>query len=116
MTKHNEAYQKSLSRTNQGDGLDFWRTPPQATMALMEREKFEGIILEPACGTGEMSDVLKKYSKLIISSDIVYRGYKWQNDTSDFFETETKFGNVITNPPFNLAIEFIHKSIEVATE
>lgn len=31
---------------------DFYRTPPEATHALLDRERFDGIIWEPACGDG----------------------------------------------------------------
>ena len=124
---HNKAYQKSLSRTNEGDGLDFWRTPPQATKALMERENFNGMILEPACGTGEMSDEIYRNHRgsYVISRDIVDRGYAHQfgntvdflGDWSEMSETskEHRPENVVTNPPFNLATEFIYKALEVAT-
>ena len=115
---HNEAYQKSLSRTNQGDGLDFWRTPPQATEALLKREKFIGTILEPACGTGDMSQILmEKYGDSVVSSDIVDRGYSHHCFTEDFL-SKTKdnnyYGNVITNPPFNLAEEFIIEALRLS--
>lgn len=117
---YNEAYQKSLSRTNQGDGLDFWATPPQATEALLNMEDFSSTILEPACGDGSMSEVLcEKYKEpYVISMDIVDRGYSKQRETMNFLEMPDVwfYNNVITNPPFNLAEEFIWKALEVATE
>lgn len=113
---HNKAYQKSLSRTNEGDGLDFWKTPPQATKALLEKEHFHGNILEPACGTGEMSEELRRKYQHVYSSDIVHRGYEFQSYAFDFFEEVGIFDNVITNPPFNLAEEFVRKALDVASQ
>ena len=109
----NVAYQKALSRTK-GDGLDFWRTPPQATQALLDREKFKGIVLEPACGLGDMSRVLSKTNS-VISTDIVDRGWEGQNQIKDFnLYTSLKYDNVVTNPPFNLAEDFIKMALCVA--
>ena len=39
---------------------DFYPTPPYATNALLDREKFIGNIWECACGNGDMSEVLIK--------------------------------------------------------
>ena len=115
----NKAYQKSLSRTAQGDGLDFWRTPPQATEALLERVPFRGSILEPACGIGDMSEVIKSYYSDVTSMDITQRGYAsvirdFLVSEKDFFSS-IKYNNVITNPPFILAEEFVRKALSVAT-
>jgi hypothetical protein len=113
-----DAYQKSISRTNQGDGLDFWRTPPQATQALLDNEWFYGNMLEPACGLGDMSDVLSKCvgRDLVTSADIVNRGYRYQTETKDFLVAEMMFDNIITNPPFSLAEEFARKALELSTK
>ncbi len=88
---------------------DFYPTPSWATEALLERERFDGSIWEPACGDGAISKVLKLngYSN-ITSSDIIDRGYSpyiW-----NFFETDISRDNIITNPPFSLCTEFIEKS------
>ena len=39
---------------------DFYPTPPHATQALVERERFTGLILEPACGDGAIVRVLRQ--------------------------------------------------------
>jgi len=118
MYNYNKAYQKSLSRTiNKGDGLDFWRTPPQATQALMEHEDFYGSTLEPACGVGDMANVLFLNPNInVFPTDIVNRGWKKQALTIDFFLMPPSSSNVITNPPFNLAQKFIEHALKITTK
>lgn len=119
MSDYNKAYHSSLSRRNDlGDGLDFWATPPQATQALFDKEEFYGNILEPCCGTGDMAEIILKNSKNgLICSDIVDRGYYRQTIQEDFLEStiQTNIDNVITNPPFNLAKEFVSKALEISS-
>lgn len=117
---YNKAYQNSLARSSPKDSLDFWRTPPQATQALFDKEDFGGIrILEPACGIGDMAKVIYnnlKPNQILECSDIEYRGYYRQTMTENFLEKIWFTENIITNPPFNLAKEFVDHSLKYATE
>lgn len=76
---------------------DFVRTPEEITEALLKYENFEGIILEPCCGDGAISKVLKKNNYNVISSDKFNYGY---GDIKDLFEIKEFCANIITNPPF----------------
>jgi hypothetical protein len=91
---------------------DFYPTPPNATLALLENEKFEGEIWECACGKGDISKVLIAKGYDVISSDINDYGYGMVN--VDFLNDHSLFDgplemddNIITNPPFELALEFV---------
>jgi methylase of polypeptide subunit release factors len=94
---------------------EFYPTPHEATIGLILNEKFEGNIWEPACGKGDISEILKGYGYDVKSSDINNYGYGEIN--KDFLNTDGLFSNnyktvdnIITNPPFNLALEFILQS------
>ncbi len=55
--------------------LDFYPTPSNVTVALMDflHKKniiHGGVIWEPACGNGVMADVIRSYNYRVISSDI----------------------------------------------
>lgn len=76
----------------------FVQTPIDITEALLEVERFEGQILEPCCGAGAISEVLKSKGYDVISSDKFIYGYGNQRDV---FEITEKYQNIITNPPFN---------------
>tara|TARA_R100001591_G_C4300196_1_gene170146 strand:- start:173 stop:715 length:543 start_codon:yes stop_codon:yes gene_type:complete len=82
---------------------DFYPTPPYATNALLDREKFIGNIWECACGDGAISKLLISEGYDVYSSDLIDRGFGVQHD---FLQTNKKFDNIVTNPPFNLATEF----------
>jgi hypothetical protein len=76
---------------------DFVQTPKEITEALLKLEKFEGKILEPCCGAGAISNVLKSEGYDVISSDKFSYGY---GDSKDLFEVTEEYDNIITNPPF----------------
>jgi len=76
---------------------DFVRTPPEITEALLKYEKFDGKILEPCCGDGAISEVLKRHQYNVSSFDKFSYGYGEQKDLFGFFD---EYDNIITNPPF----------------
>ena len=97
---------------------DYYATPPKTTQALLDAIRLEGSILEPACGEGHISEVLKKnYPKAeVVSTDLIDRGYGAGG--IDFLEKEydRTFDIVITNPPFKYMREFVEKSLEISTD
>ncbi len=92
-------------------GPDFYPTPDWGTEALLRYEYFHGHILEPCCGDGAMSEVLKKHGHSVFSSDLYNRGYGNQHD---FFDVKNRYDNIVTNPPFNIAEEVFHHAWELA--
>jgi hypothetical protein len=92
-------------------------TPPEATLALLERESFVGDVWEPSCGRGDMSKVLLEHGLKIYSSDLIDRGFG--DEVGDFFQMEKTFPNIITNPPYSpppLAQRFVEHALECATK
>ncbi len=84
---------------------DFYPTPPYATQALLGRESFDGINWEPACGDGSISKVLIQNGLHVFSSDIIDRGYGVK---ADFFQRNDNVENIITNPPYKYALDFVN--------
>lgn len=93
---------------------DYYATPIESTKALLNEENFVGDILEPCCGEGHISKVLKEYGYDVISNDLVDRGYGEYNQDY-LISTNLKADNVITNPPFKYAKEFVEKSLQDTT-
>jgi adenine-specific DNA methylase len=97
---------------------DYYATPHVATNMLLEKIELSGSILEPACGEGHISKLLiNKYpNSEIISTDLVNRGYG--TGGVDFLTNKfnRKFDNIITNPPFKYAREFIERALELSTQ
>lgn len=91
---------------------DFYPTPRYVTEALLDNYAFEGKIWEPACGDGRMSKVLEERYADVYSSDLVDRGYG--DSGIDFLKSAAKYDNIVTNPPFHLAYEFIVQGLKLA--
>jgi hypothetical protein len=89
---------------------DFYPTPPEATLALLSKEKFSGSVWEPACGDGAISKVMETEGYTVKSSDLIDRGYGVA--PHDFLASDWTADNIVTNPPFTLAQEFVLKSLE----
>ncbi|WP_232494342.1 hypothetical protein [Novosphingobium kaempferiae] len=110
----NGSFKPTTKRFADLQGADFFPTPAWATEALIDNEQFSGPIWECACGNGAMSEVLKKVSTEVYSSDLHDRGYG--DGGIDFLESNTPFDNIITNPPYNSAEGFVHKGLELANK
>ncbi|MDP4891058.1 hypothetical protein [Cypionkella sp.] len=106
------APQPTLKRIADLNGPDFYPTPSWATYALVDNEKFQGDIWESACGDGAMSEVLESTGANVQSSDLFDRGY---GETGiDFRGASRKSDNIVTNPPFNAAEDFVHSGLKLA--
>ena len=95
---------------------DYYATEPKAVKMLLELEKFKGIIWECACGEGHLSEEIKKFGFNVYSSDLIDRGYGNVKDflsIENFNETDM---NIITNPPYKYANEFIIKAMTILKE
>lgn len=104
--------QPTTKRLADINGPDFYPTPAWAVNALVDNEKFEGDIWECACGDGEMSSVLQTTGNDVYSSDLYDRGYG--DSGLDFLNSSRNADNIITNPPFNSAEEFVFQAEKLA--
>lgn len=110
---------------------DFYPTPPDVTVALLEwldlpDPAHHTTIWEPACGDGAMSNVMRGYGFRVVASDIRTEGIDplgtggkdflafqpagWRYNL-EYVDPMPPTMWVITNPPFNLAEEFIRKAL-----
>ena len=109
-----------MSTTRERVECDYYATPYQATEMLLDEVKFSGNFLEPCVGGGHIVDVIKKYypDECVYGVDLVDRGYP-NTLVADFLKHDflgQKFDNVVTNPPYSLAQEFLEKSMEVVND
>lgn len=93
---------------------DFYPTWPGATLALLSVEKFEGAIWECAAGEGDMSRVLQSEGYTVVSTDLVDRGYG-ESRIDFLMEHQARAPNIVTNPPFGLAREFVDHALRMTT-
>ena len=92
---------------------DFYATEPKAVRLLLEKVQFEGEIWECACGNGDLSKEMERLGYDVYSSDIIIRDYDCVE--YDFLSMENIHTdkNIITNPPYKLANQFIRKALEI---
>lgn len=101
------------------ENFDYYATDPDAVEKLLEKEDFCHYIFEPACGGGHIAEVLKKHGFNVICNDIVNRGYEHQVAEGDFLLMDLKARNsydIITNPPYKYAKEFVEKALDISQE
>lgn len=95
---------------------DYYATDPKAAHLLLDVEIFEGKIWEPACGEKHLAKVFEDRGYSVRSSDIVDR---CGNEVFDFLGIENCKpwkGDIVTNPPYKYAVEFIYKALSLITE
>ncbi len=92
---------KNFSGANLGQRRksDFYETPYSITQHLLDNNSFSGHILEPACGNNAIVKVLQENGFKVTAYD----------KEKDFLTETERYDNIITNPPFSLAYEFIEK-------
>ena len=99
---------------NSSSQPEFYRTPPEVTQALLDREEFDGTILDPVAGMGDMTKVLRaKYPKKVLASDLYDYGFKCETGV-DFLKTTEPCDCIVMNPPFSKTAAFVRHAIQLA--
>lgn len=108
-------------RVEPAGSLDFFPTPPWATRAFCEHvlnrveDRLTITAWDPACGEGHMALALEDYFDTVHASDIFRYGY---GGVSDFLHPDAMqpldVDWIVTNPPFNLATEFVLRALKLA--
>ena len=115
------------SVTGERQPQDYYATEPKALTKFLEKFREDGEEISPtvwecACGGGHLVDALHNMGYGVFYTDIVDYGYP---DTilHDFFgelpfDSPDKKVNmdIITNPPYSMAKEFIEKALDVVSD
>lgn len=95
---------------------DYYATDPIAIDKLFAVElPPHDTIWECACGGGHLSERIKAYGYNVLNSDIKDRGYTDHFQIHNFLETSASNiqCDIITNPPYKYALEFVLKALEI---
>lgn len=100
---------------------DFYATDPKALEIFLDKLNEDKIYLhkniwECACGKGHLSKVLKQRGYEVYSTDLIDRGFN--DDTFDFLTRENAnySCDILTNPPYKHAKEFVEKALEIQAD
>ncbi len=106
MPINNTPQQAIIGAGTRRRALDYYPTPNDVTKAFLDcmRLSKKTVFWEPACGSGNIVDVLRERGYRAIGTDIV--------TGDDFLMTDPPNGVdfIITNPPFILAEDFIKRA------
>lgn len=93
---------------------DYYATDPQAVYKLFEdtniADDLTNNILEPFCGEGHISKALMSLGYNVTSSDLIDRYF---GIVQDAFEIKEWNGDIITNPPYKMAIEALTHCLNI---
>ena len=96
---------------------DYYATDPNTLKIFMEALKRDDLklnqnIWECACGEGHLSKILSGGGYTVFSTDLIDRNYGTPH--IDFLKENKKWeGDILTNPPYKYAKEFVEHSLEL---
>ncbi len=106
----------TLGASDHSDGeraqRDLYCTHPSAVEALLKVETFSRDIWEPAAGLLHISKTLEEHGHRVRSSDIEARCEGVEEKDFLFMDCERWQGDIITNPPYSTAGEFVMKALQ----
>lgn len=99
--------------THDRQAEDYYATEPKATEWLCKLESFKGPILEPSCGEGHIAKILMAHGYEVECRDLVDRGFGTSGKDFLAIDNTTWQGDIITNPPYKFALEFVRKALAI---
>lgn len=89
---------------------DWYIEPSWIVEALLDKEPFDGTILDPCCGGGNIPRVvLSKLGHTANATEKHDRGFGVVNH--DFFTSPLRAYNIISNPPYDVLQEFVDHAL-----
>jgi hypothetical protein len=96
---------------------DTYFTEHWVTQALLSRVQFRGTVWEPACGRGDIAEVLIDNGYKVMISDIAGETLGCSGASEADFLTHSSPGDamfsIVTNPPYTHAEQFILKALDL---
>jgi len=119
-TGNSNSIYKTLGASNhtkeEREKNDFYATDPIATEHLVYLEDINKNVLDPCVGEGHLIQELVERGHDLTVMDIIDRGYP-NTKIQNFLEWKGEFdGDIIMNPPYKYAKQFVEKSLEVISE
>ena len=102
---------------NEREKNDYYATDPLAIDELLKKETLNHNIRECACGGLHLSNRLKELGYNVRTSDLIKRVEDDNIEVLDFLSYQGKYdGDIVTNPPYILAKEFVLKALDIVSD
>lgn len=97
---------------------DYYATSPVAVEELLKVESFNNYVWECAYGEGHIGDVLESMGYKVFKTDIVERSRSLDKilDFIKFKNKKLRKVDIVTNPPYKYAKEFVEKSLGIVED
>jgi len=96
------------------DPHDWYVEPLECSLALFDLEIFSGTIWDPACGMGRIVQAANLSKLDAYGSDFIKRpGYSFDQLDFLFNTPQHPFDNIVTNPPYSKAEDFVHRALSL---
>lgn len=102
---------------------DYYATEPKALSLFLDRLEKDKVSLskniwECACGEGHLSKELIKRGFNVLSTDLIDRGFSEYNpiDFLNVPDDEIEELDILTNPPYKYAQEFVEKALNIVAD
>lgn len=118
MTAANAALRGPLRKRDsnlwQREENDWYVEPEWCSLRLFQEERFVGPVYDPACGRGTIVISALKYGHAAAGSDLVDRGWDSTLTPHDFLSGIHRHQNIVSNPPFGIAEQFVEHALKLA--
>ena len=101
------------------DEYDWYVEPHECSRAFFQHEPISGTVWDPACGFGRIVGQASSLNLASVGTDVVRRS-ELCSQVFDFFSPEAmSFSNehedinIVTNPPFGRAEDFVRRALEI---
>jgi hypothetical protein len=101
------------TRSHERRARDAYDTPEWCVERLLDNFTFDTHVWEPCAGRGNISGVLRRYGYDVYESDI-RTGLNFLGFSKRAPGRDIKHNQIITNPPYALAKEFIEQALAMA--
>jgi hypothetical protein len=91
---------------------DHYVEPAWCSERLFQVETFRGPINDPCCGFGTIPEAAYRAGIGASACDLVDRGYKGGR-VEDFFASTWPRDNIVSNPPFDVASQFVLHALKL---
>jgi hypothetical protein len=93
-----------------------WERDPHdfCSERLFEAERFEGDVLDPACGIGRICLAGRQAGLVMLGTDLVVRASGFGQADFLKWRPEQPVENIVSNPPFGIAERFVRHALLVA--